>query len=80
MYYLSKTNTQIFHVVCGRPSTNGRRRRLAANHHPGGAEIIENYRGRDATDVFMVMHSEEAVAKLKRLAAGHACRSTDPPG
>ena len=36
-------------------------------HHPGGADIIENYRNRDATDVFTVMHSEEAQAKLKRM-------------
>jgi len=57
------------------PKASMRRRALVCrynvaawvNHHPGGAEIIENYRGRDATDVFMVMHSEEALNKLKRL-------------
>nr|ADD51570.1 delta-8 fatty acid desaturase [Euglena gracilis] len=37
------------------------------NFHPGGAEIIENYQGRDATDAFMVMHSQEAFDKLKRM-------------
>jgi fatty acid desaturase len=37
------------------------------NHHPGGADIIENYRNRDATDVFMVMHSHDALNKLKRM-------------
>jgi fatty acid desaturase len=37
------------------------------NHHPGGAQIIENYRNRDATDVFMVMHSQQALNKLKRM-------------
>lgn len=36
--------------------------------HPGGSSIIQSYAGRDATDVFMVMHSQAAYEKLERMA------------
>jgi fatty acid desaturase len=36
--------------------------------HPGGSSIIQSYAGRDATDVFMVMHSQQAYEKLERMA------------
>jgi cytochrome b involved in lipid metabolism len=36
--------------------------------HPGGAESLDNFDNRDATDAFYALHSKEAIAKLKRMA------------
>lgn len=37
------------------------------NHHPGGAETLDNFDNRDATEAFYALHSKEAIAKLKRM-------------
>lgn len=37
------------------------------NQHPGGREILQNLNGKDATDVFYSLHSEEARKRLSRL-------------
>ena len=37
------------------------------NIHPGGQEILQNLNGRDATDAFYSLHSEEAIKRLSRL-------------
>lgn len=38
------------------------------NYHPGGAETLDNFDSRDATDAFYALHSKEAIARLKRMA------------
>lgn len=38
------------------------------NYHPGGAESLDNFNNRDATDAFYALHSKEAIARLKRMA------------
>lgn len=35
--------------------------------HPGGAQIIENINGQDATDAFYSLHSKDAIARMRRL-------------
>ena len=35
--------------------------------HPGGAESLDNFHDRDATEAFYALHSKEAIAKLKRM-------------
>jgi len=35
--------------------------------HPGGAESLDNFNDRDATEAFYALHSQEAIAKLKRM-------------
>jgi hypothetical protein len=35
--------------------------------HPGGHQILEKYRGKDATDVFDAMHGEEAYQRLAKM-------------
>jgi len=35
--------------------------------HPGGSEILQHLNGRDATDAFYSLHSEEAIQRLSRL-------------
>lgn len=35
--------------------------------HPGGTLILEQMNGKDATDAFYSLHSEEAIARMKRL-------------
>ena len=37
------------------------------NAHPGGAETLDNFHLKDATDSFYALHSKEAIGKLKRL-------------
>ena len=37
------------------------------NIHPGGREILQNLNGKDATDAFYSLHSNEAIARLSRL-------------
>lgn len=37
------------------------------NAHPGGAETLDNFHLKDATDSFYALHSKEAVQKLKRM-------------
>jgi fatty acid desaturase len=37
------------------------------NIHPGGSEILQHLNGRDATDAFYCLHSEEAIQRLSRL-------------
>ena len=37
------------------------------NVHPGGTEILQNLNGRDATDAFYAIHSDEALKRLSRL-------------
>jgi len=37
------------------------------HQHPGGALILEQMSGGDATDAFYSLHSEEAIARLKRM-------------
>lgn len=36
--------------------------------HPGGAELLDQMHGMDATDAFYALHSKEAIAKLQRMA------------
>ena len=38
------------------------------NYHPGGAESLDNFHNKDATEAFYALHSKEAIAKLKRMA------------
>jgi cytochrome b involved in lipid metabolism len=38
------------------------------NYHPGGAESLDNFHNRDATEAFYALHSKEAVARLKKMA------------
>lgn len=45
--------------------------------HPGGAEILDMYDGRDATDVFYAFHSERAIRQLKNF-RGRSPNSDDP--
>lgn len=35
--------------------------------HPGGAETLDNFHNKDATDAFYALHSKEAIQRLKRL-------------
>jgi fatty acid desaturase len=35
--------------------------------HPGGAESLDNFHQKDATEAFYALHSKEAIAKLKKL-------------
>jgi fatty acid desaturase len=37
------------------------------NIHPGGPEILQNLNGKDATDAFYAIHSDEAIKRLSRL-------------
>ena len=37
--------------------------------HPGGAEFVDQFHNRDATDVFYSLHSQEAIAKLHKMKA-----------
>ena len=37
------------------------------NHHPGGAESIDNFHNKDATEAFYALHSKEAISKLKKM-------------
>lgn len=37
------------------------------NLHPGGAEILEKMNGKDATDAFYSLHSDEALKRLSKL-------------
>jgi fatty acid desaturase len=37
------------------------------NFHPGGREILQYLNGKDATDAFYSLHSEEAIQRLSRL-------------
>lgn len=39
------------------------------NSHPGGAQMCDEFHGRDATDAFYSLHSKEAIQKLKRMKA-----------
>lgn len=38
------------------------------NYHPGGAESLDNFHNRDATEAFYALHSKEAVKRLKSMA------------
>jgi cytochrome b involved in lipid metabolism len=38
------------------------------NYHPGGAESLDNFNNRDATDAFYALHSKEAIKRLKSMA------------
>eukprot|EP00045_Choanoeca_perplexa_P003029 m.28306 g.28306 ORF g.28306 m.28306 type:complete len:387 (+) comp11824_c0_seq1:105-1265(+) len=38
-----------------------------APHHPGGETILERFDNQDATDHFYSLHSEKAIAQLKRM-------------
>lgn len=42
--------------------------------HPGGAELLDQFHHKDATDVFTAFHSKEAFAKLQRMSK----KATDP--
>lgn len=46
------------------------------NIHPGGSEILQHLNGKDATDAFYSLHSEEAIQRLARL---KPCVSNDLP-
>ena len=37
------------------------------NQHPGGAEILQHLNGKDATDAFYSLHSDDAIKRLSRL-------------
>ncbi|CAF1016193.1 unnamed protein product [Adineta steineri] len=37
------------------------------NLHPGGKEILQNLNGKDATDAFYAIHSDDAIKRLSRL-------------
>ncbi|CUI15334.1 delta-8 fatty acid desaturase-like protein, putative [Bodo saltans] len=37
--------------------------------HPGGAELVDKFHQQDATDAFYAIHSDEAVAMLKKMRA-----------
>ncbi|KAG5490872.1 hypothetical protein JKF63_00994 [Porcisia hertigi] len=37
--------------------------------HPGGAQMCDEFHGKDATDAFYSLHSKEAIHKLKRMKA-----------
>jgi fatty acid desaturase len=37
------------------------------NLHPGGSEILQHLNGKDATDAFYAIHSEEAIKRLSRM-------------
>jgi fatty acid desaturase len=37
------------------------------NVHPGGQEILQHMNGKDATDAFYALHSDEAIKRLSRL-------------
>ncbi|CAJ1038845.1 putative Cytochrome b5-like Heme/Steroid binding domain/Fatty acid desaturase [Leishmania shawi] len=37
------------------------------NSHPGGAQMCDEFHGKDATDAFYSLHSVEAIQKLKRM-------------
>jgi fatty acid desaturase len=37
------------------------------NIHPGGSEILQHLNGKDATDAFYSLHSEEAIRRFSRL-------------
>ncbi|KAK7202336.1 delta-6 fatty acid desaturase [Novymonas esmeraldas] len=39
------------------------------NSHPGGAQVCDEFHGKDATDAFYSLHSKEAIQKLKRMKA-----------
>ncbi|CAM44486.1 putative delta-6 fatty acid desaturase [Leishmania braziliensis MHOM/BR/75/M2904] len=39
------------------------------NSHPGGAQMCDEFHGKDATDAFYSLHSVEAIQKLKRMKA-----------
>lgn len=39
------------------------------NSHPGGAQMCDEFHGKDATDAFYSLHSKEAEQKLKRMKA-----------
>ncbi|KAG5464553.1 hypothetical protein LSCM1_00744 [Leishmania martiniquensis] len=39
------------------------------NSHPGGAQMCDEFHGKDATDAFYSLHSKEAIQKLKRMKA-----------
>lgn len=47
------------------------------NSHPGGAELLDKFHERDGTDVFYALHSQEAVAKLRKMKA-RPVAPTDP--
>jgi fatty acid desaturase len=46
--------------------------------HPGGAEFIDQFNNRDATDAFYALHSKEAVAKLLKMKAKPVSPSDGP--
>lgn len=35
--------------------------------HPGGAQLLDLFNGKDATDAFYALHSEDAISQLKRM-------------
>ena len=43
-----------------------------AKHHPGGAEILQHFDGKNATDEFFSLHSKAAVSRLRRLGAAQS--------
>ena len=45
-------------------------------HHPGGAEVLRLFNGKDASDAFHSLHSDEAHARLTRMHR-EPVRSTD---
>jgi fatty acid desaturase len=61
---LSFTNTDRLHLYI-----NGQWYDLTQwqNIHPGGREILNNLNGKDATDAFYSLHSEEAIKRLSHL-------------
>jgi predicted heme/steroid binding protein len=40
-----------------------------APHHPGGAEILRHFGGKDATDAFHSLHSPEAAARMAKMSS-----------
>ena len=39
------------------------------NYHPGGAESVDMFHNKDATEAFYALHSKEAIAKLKKMSS-----------
>jgi cytochrome b involved in lipid metabolism len=46
------------------------------NYHPGGAESLDNFNNRDATEAFYALHSKEAIQRLKSMGSKPTDMST----